>query len=611
MAETIGSIQVVASINTKDYDSGKKNIEKGNADLENGAAKTSKSFSSAWTGAIAGVAAAMTNKFLGSVTSSIDGAVKRVDTLNNAPKVLQNLGFSAGESADAIKNLDKGVKGLPTSLDSAASALTSIAAASGLGVKDATRLTLAFNNMALAGGKGAAEADRALTQFTQALGRGKFQIQDFNTLAEVMPAQLNQVAKSLLGPGANVRQLGTALSDGTISIGQFNEKIIDLSENGASGITSFADQAKDSTNGIGTGFANLQTAITRGVGSIIQTIGSGNIANAISFIGTAFTVALTGVAGFINFVKANSTIFSVLAVSVATAGGAILLYSAYTRAAAVSTAAFAAVSSYLTLVNSLQAQGLVILKASWLALNTVMKANPIGIIITLVAALVAGLIFFFTQTETGQKIMQGFFGFMSDAFRNIVGWASSAWASVTNSFSQAWNNIRSIFGGVGSFFSGVFSTIIGVFGNVGTAVGNAIGGAFRGVINGILRGAVNIINGFINAINGAIDVVNDIPGVSVGKLSTLGVPALASGGITTGPTLAMIGEGSEQEAVIPLSKLDAMLNNSGSDDSKREYSIGVVNIANEVDGERWLRRLTNDQEIVSNGLVPQQKYMGA
>jgi hypothetical protein len=49
----------------------------------------------------------------------------------------------------------------------------------------------------------------------------------------------------------------------------------------------------------------------------------------------------------------------------------------------------------------------------------------------------------------------------------------------------------------------------------------------------------------------------DIPKVTLG---TPNIPYLASGGITTGPTMAMIGEGRENEAVLPLSKLDGMLN---------------------------------------------------
>jgi len=52
---------------------------------------------------------------------------------------------------------------------------------------------------------------------------------------------------------------------------------------------------------------------------------------------------------------------------------------------------------------------------------------------------------------------------------------------------------------------------------------------------------------------------------AVSKSAGIAVPFLAEGGIVTGPTLAMIGEGRESEAVIPLSKLDNMMgSNSGA-----------------------------------------------
>jgi hypothetical protein len=41
------------------------------------------------------------------------------------------------------------------------------------------------------------------------------------------------------------------------------------------------------------------------------------------------------------------------------------------------------------------------------------------------------------------------------------------------------------------------------------------------------------------------------------------IPALAEGGVVTGPTLALIGEGRESEAVIPLSKLNTMMQGGG------------------------------------------------
>ena len=52
-------------------------------------------------------------------------------------------------------------------------------------------------------------------------------------------------------------------------------------------------------------------------------------------------------------------------------------------------------------------------------------------------------------------------------------------------------------------------------------------------------------------------------GLAAGGLALGGIPQLAEGGIATSPTLAMIGEGRESEAVLPLSKLDNMMNNGG------------------------------------------------
>ena len=47
-----------------------------------------------------------------------------------------------------------------------------------------------------------------------------------------------------------------------------------------------------------------------------------------------------------------------------------------------------------------------------------------------------------------------------------------------------------------------------------------------------------------------------------GLKEVLNISPLASGGIVTGPTMALIGEGNESEAVLPLSKLNTMLNNN-------------------------------------------------
>ena len=101
------------------------------------------------------------------------------------------------------------------------------------------------------------------------------------------------------------------------------------------------------------------------------------------------------------------------------------------------------------------------------------------------------------------------------------------------------------------WFSNLWTDIKNTFKDIGTTVGNAIADGIKTAINWIMEKAVNRINSFIDGINWAIGIINKIPNVNISKLSRLSVPKLATGGITNGATVAMIGEAGK-EAVLPL-----------------------------------------------------------
>ena len=256
--------------------------------------------------------------------------------------------------------------------------------------------------------------------------------------------------------------------------------------------------------------------------------------------------------------------------------------------------------------------------------NAVMAANPIGLIILALVVVTAALVYFFTQTETGRAIMETVSNWIKETFipaiKSIGEWFVETWNSIVavwngvpGFFQGVWNgivgifnavggyfrdrfqnaidNIKGVFSGLYGFFSGVWSTIVGLFSGVGTTVGNAIGGTFKGVVNSVIGGAVRIINGFIGTINGAVGAINKLPGVNIGKIGTLGVPQLANGGIVTSPTLAMIGEGRESEAVIPLSKLDKMINGEGKSGTTT-YNIVMNGVNDPADFTRKLKLAT-------------------
>lgn len=139
---------------------------------------------------------------------------------------------------------------------------------------------------------------------------------------------------------------------------------------------------------------------------------------------------------------------------------------------------------------------------------------------------------------------KGIWGNLKDAFGDIKAWFKEK-------FSNAWQAVKDVFSNWGSFFSGLWDTIKTTFSSLGTKLGESIGGAVKTGINSVIGWIEKTINKAIGLINGAIDLINKLPGVSVGKLSTLTLPRLAKGGVVDTATIAMIGEAGK-EAVVPL-----------------------------------------------------------
>ncbi|MEA5145415.1 MAG: hypothetical protein VB041_05215, partial [Candidatus Limiplasma sp.] len=140
--------------------------------------------------------------------------------------------------------------------------------------------------------------------------------------------------------------------------------------------------------------------------------------------------------------------------------------------------------------------------------------------------------------------------------------------TVFNTFSE---HIKIVVQAVQDVFRGIISFMQNIFAGDWEAAWEDVKGIFSTIWETIGATAKNIINGIIDLLNLLIRGLNtisiDIPDWDIfGELGgqTFGVnipeiPHLAAGGIVTAPTLAQIGEGSEPEAVLPLSELTELL----------------------------------------------------
>ena len=120
---------------------------------------------------------------------------------------------------------------------------------------------------------------------------------------------------------------------------------------------------------------------------------------------------------------------------------------------------------------------------------------------------------------------------------------SNMWNSIKNGGQNAWRFLQRVFNSGGSFFRDITSSM---------------GNAFKSVLNVAIRGINNIISIPFRGINSAIrglkntSILGARPFSFLRELNVPQIPYLAKGGIVDSATLAMIGEGRQNEAVIPL-----------------------------------------------------------
>lgn len=504
-------------------------------------------------GAVAGIASTVFSKVASVVTGSLNSAISRADQMNNFPKVMKNLGYSSEDAAASIKKISSALDGLPTT-SSAMTGMVQQLAPLTSNLDQATNIALAFNNAMLAGGASTMEQENALTQYTQMLSAGKVDMQAWRSIQAAMPGQLNQVAEAMLGAGKNSNDLYEAMKNGSISFDDFNKKVMELNQNGFGKYASFAQQAKDATQGIGTAMENVKNRVAKAVQKVVEAVGVENIAGAINGfssqfgkVGDAAASMVTGVKNWLGqlwqALKDNGALFTFkslwdglrdaimgvvnmvidwahmippdglangiklvadtlnwfvrhgkelapIIIGIGTAFAAVKGYQALnsglqalTGTMNTVTTAAKGVSNGIMLMMDLggpvamlkqMAGGLSLVKTAqtaWStatkmatavqgAFNAVIAANPIGAIAVAVAAVVAALVWFCTQTEVGRKVWAAFTSFISSAWQKAVDFVTNLGQNIANFFTQTLPN--------------AFQSVIQWFQQLPSAIGTAL-----------------------------------------------------------------------------------------------------------------------------------------
>ena len=171
--------------------------------------------------------------------------------------------------------------------------------------------------------------------------------------------------------------------------------------------------------------------------------------------------------------------------------------------------AFSAVSGLLSGIPAV----LTTIKTAVTGLFTAMSANPIGIAIAAIAALTAGLVYFFTQTEMGRQIWQSFMDWFSGVWQSVAPVLTEVWNGIVETATTVWNNmmavvapiiqavvdfIRSVWDGISLWWTENQGLIQQTFTTVWNAIQTVIQTVMP-IIQSIIETAMNILAPFIEA----------------------------------------------------------------------------------------------------------------
>ena len=223
--------------------------------------------------------------------------------------------------------------------------------------------------------------------------------------------------------------------------------------------------------------------------------------------------------------------------------------------------------------------------------------SPIFLVVAAIALLVGGLTLAYKRSETFRNIVNGSFQAIKKVvaavlppikktivvvFTGIATYFRTVFTVYKTLFTAAWGVIKRVtsvaFAGVKNLIIKPMAAVVSYIGSVPgkiTALGSKFKRAGSSIMNKIIEGIKgaagfigNIASGIWNAVkgllNGAIDKINSALefkiSLPLGKSVTINppnIPHLAQGGITSGPTLAVVGDNpGGREAVIPLDKYD-------------------------------------------------------
>lgn len=351
----------------------------------------------------AGIGMEVMNMAVDGIKQLSGEAIDAVDSLTKFEQTMQFGGFNSSAITKARSEVKKYADDTVYDLQTIANTTAQLAAN---GVQNYSALTQAAGNLnAVAGGNADTYKSVALV-LTQANGAGKLATQDWNQLANAIPGASGKIQEALRKNGAFTGNFRQAMEDGQISATEFNQALLQL------GTDPIAVEAAKSTKTFEGALGQLQAGIVDSFSNLIQAIGMENITGSIMFLADVTTKMIQPFIWFFTEIRNGNPLVSMFATIILGLTAGIIAYNAYVGISTFLTNAWATAQTLL---------------------NAAMYANPVGLVIGAIVALVALItVAIYKYDEWGAALLQflGPIGWVINAFMSV----KNHWDSIVNAF---------------------------------------------------------------------------------------------------------------------------------------------------------------------------------
>lgn len=142
--------------------------------------------------------------------------------------------------------------------------------------------------------------------------------------------------------------------------------------------------------------------------------------------------------------------------------------------------------------------------------NAVLAANPIGLIVTAVAALTAALVWFFTQTETGQQIWSSFVEWIKQAWIGIADFFVNLWSSISEGAIILWEAVVTAWTAYIESLKAMWTAIVTFFSDLWVSIQETASMAWTAITTVVMAIIQPFIDGFMNIWNNISDGLTQV-----------------------------------------------------------------------------------------------------